>query len=237
MRGGGSYVEPYVAYVEGDNSVHYNKPKFFCKLTLSDDSVIELEGSGELTSAMKVEYSATCVSAEIGTKCTSIGQNAFSQGYNKSFSALTSITISDSVTSIGIAAFQFDSNIVSVKIGNSVTNIERCAFQGCSSLTSVTIPNSVVNIKFQAFYGCVGISSLFIGNHVTTIEDEAFYLCQNLNNITCNAATAPTITSDTFQKVKTNGVLYVPSGSSGYEVWMQNANYYLGLYNWTKVEQ
>jgi len=52
-----------------------------------------------------------------------------------------------------------------------------------------------------------------------------------------NAATAPTINSDTFRDVKTGGTLYVPSGSSGYDTWMQNANYYLGLYGWTKVEQ
>ena len=25
-EGGGNYIEPYVSYVEGDNSVHYNKP-------------------------------------------------------------------------------------------------------------------------------------------------------------------------------------------------------------------
>jgi hypothetical protein len=29
----------------------------------------------------------------------------------------------------------------------------------------------------------------------------------------------------------------VPSGSSGYDVWMGTGNYYLGKYNWTMVEQ
>jgi len=52
-----------------------------------------------------------------------------------------------------------------------------------------------------------------------------------------NAMTAPTIDSDTFQGIKTGGTLTVPQGSSGYNVWMQNAYYYLGYYNWTKVEQ
>jgi hypothetical protein len=51
------------------------------------------------------------------------------------------------------------------------------------------------------------------------------------------AATAPTIQSDTFRNLKTNGTLTVPNGSSGYDVWMGTGNYYLGLYNWTKVEQ
>jgi hypothetical protein len=37
--------------------------------------------------------------------------------------------------------------------------------------------------------------------------------------------------------VKTNGTLTVPTGSSGYDVWMGTGNYYLGKYHWTKVEQ
>ena len=48
---------------------------------------------------------------------------------------------------------------------------------------------------------------------------------------------APTIQSRTFQNVHASGTLRVPSGSSGYDVWMGTGNYYLGKYNWTKVEQ
>jgi len=29
----------------------------------------------------------------------------------------------------------------------------------------------------------------------------------------------------------------VPSGSTGYDVWMGTGDYYLGKYNWTKTEQ
>ena len=45
--------------------------------------------------------------------------------------------------------------------------------------------------------------------------------------------TAPTIHSETFLNVSTNGVLKVPVGSTGYNTWMSTANYYLGSYNWT----
>ena len=55
--------------------------------------------------------------------------------------------------------------------------------------------------------------------------------------IICNATTAPVIQNTTFLNVKTNGTLTVPSGSSGYDAWMDTGDYYLGLYNWTKVEQ
>ena len=40
-----------------------------------------------------------------------------------------------------------------------------------------------------------------------------------------------------FKNVKANGTLYVPIGSSGYNVWMGTSIFYLGYNNWTKVEQ
>ena len=60
---GESYIEPYVSYVDG-------------KLTLSNSDVVEIEGSGELTSSMISSYKNTLVSAEIGKLCTSIGRYA-----------------------------------------------------------------------------------------------------------------------------------------------------------------
>ena len=92
------------------------------------------------------------------------------------------------------------------------------------------------SIGSSAFNGCSGLTSIDISDSVTSIGGYFLYNCSSLRNITSNATTAPTIQSDTFKNVKTNGALYVPTGSSGYDTWMQNANYYLGLYNWTKVE-
>ena len=72
---------------------------------------------------------------------------------------------------------------------------------------------------------------------MTSIGAGAFSGCSGLTSITSLATTAPTIESSTFQNVKTGGTLYVPSGSTGYDVWMGTDDNYLGKYNWTKVEQ
>jgi hypothetical protein len=40
-----------------------------------------------------------------------------------------------------------------------------------------------------------------------------------------------------FSSVKTGDTLTVPSGSTGYDVWMGTGNYYLGKYGWKKVYQ
>ena len=118
-------------------------------------------------------------SVTIPNSVTSIGDEAFYW-----CGGLTSVTIPNSVTSIGSSAFRECSGLTSVTIGNSVTSIGNRAFCLCSSLTSVTIPNSVTSIGDEAFYWCKGLTSVTIGNSVTSIGDRAFENCHNLTSVT-----------------------------------------------------
>ena len=98
-------------------------------------------------------------------------------------SSLTSITIPNSVTSIGDHAFDGCSSLTSVTIPNSVTSIANRCFQDCSSLTSITIPNSVTSIEDRAFYRCSSLTSITIPNSVTSIGGGAFKSCSSLTSI------------------------------------------------------
>jgi hypothetical protein len=171
-------------------------------------------------------------SIDIPNSVTSIGNDSFS-----ACTSLTSIDIPNSVTSIGDSVFSNCRSITNIVIPNSVTSISDSAFTYCSSITSITIPDSVTSIGQYAFYNCSSLTSIDIPNSVTSIGGGAFRDCNGLTSITCNAVTAPTINKNTFQSIKTNGTLYVPIGSTGYEAWMYNRIHYLGYYNWTKVEQ
>jgi hypothetical protein len=71
------------------------------------------------------------------------------------------------VTSIGDQAFGATA-LTSVTIPNSVTNIGDSAFAQCTSLTNATIPRSVTRIGDEAFSG-TAMSGMIFPNSVTNI--------------------------------------------------------------------
>jgi len=117
-------------------------------------------------------------SITIPDSITSIGRSAFC------CCSLTSITIPDSITSIGKSAFSSCESLTSITIPNSVTYIGDYAFQDCDSLTSITIPKNVTSIGDYAFAWCYDLTSITIPNSVTSIGDSAFLECTSLTSIT-----------------------------------------------------
>ena len=95
---------------------------------------------------------------------------------------LTSITIPDGVTSIGVNAFGYCTSLTSITIPNSVTSIGNYALEYCTSLTSITIPDSVASIGNGAFYYCDILESITIPEGITSIGDKTFSYC-NLTSI------------------------------------------------------
>ena len=106
------------------------------------------------------------------------------------------------------------SGLTSVTIGNSVTSIGEYAFLDCSGLTSVTIPNSVKSIGSCCFYDCSGLTSVTIGNSVTSIGTKAFVNCPELLDVYCYAEKVPSTKSDAFDGSYPEYVtLHVPDAS------------------------
>ncbi len=100
----------------------------------------------------------------------SIGSNAFYYCDN-----LASVNIPDNCTDIGSYAFQSCSGLTSVNIPDNCTTINAGVFVACTSLTSITIPDAVTAIGASAFGGCTGLASLTVPNTVETIGSNAFY--------------------------------------------------------------
>lgn len=143
---------------------------------------------------------------------TSIGVNAFMYSY------LTSVTIPNSVTTISEGAFKYCSRLSNVTIPNGVTRISNDAFYHCSSLASVTIPNSVTSIGNYVFDGCSSLVSIEIPDSVTLIYGGAFFNCTSLTSVTVKAINPPLIEIDydgydPFNGCNQLGAFYVPAES------------------------
>ena len=99
-------------------------------------------------------------------------------------SSLTSVSIPNSVETIGGSAFQYCFGLTSLTMGNSVKSIGPAAFYECAGLTSVSFPNSLTTIGYNAFGGCYGLTSVSIPDGVTTIGKYAFDYYSKLTSIT-----------------------------------------------------
>ena len=118
-------------------------------------------------------------SITIPNTVTSIGSNAFCACYS-----LTNITIPSTVTSIGSSAFQNCSSLARITIPSTVTSIGSSAFYGCYSLPTITIPSTVTSIGNNAFCICYSLTSIIIPSSVTSIGSNAFQNCYSLTRIT-----------------------------------------------------
>lgn len=117
-------------------------------------------------------------SVSIPNSIKTIGRGAFSACSN-----LTSISIPNSVTFIGDCAFNDCTNLKSVSLSNSLDSIASQTFTDCSRLTSIVIPNSVISIGRYAFWGCSSLPSITIPNSVMSIGEWAFGECDSLSSI------------------------------------------------------
>ena len=118
---------------------------------------------------------------------------------NTLISGCQNTIIPNSVTTIYAGAFyRCRVTLKSITIPNSVRTIGDYAFGWCSSLTSVTLSSSVTSIGDRAFYSCSSLKSINIPNNVASIGEYAFYGCSSLYTIRVEATTPPTLGVDAF---------------------------------------
>ena len=97
-------------------------------------------------------------------------------------SAITSITVSDGVTSIGDYAFYCCDNLTAVALPTGITKIGDWAFSSCFRLSEFEFKNGLVSIGEEAF-AYTGLTSVAIPDSVKTIADGAFTACYELTTL------------------------------------------------------
>ncbi len=105
-------------------------------------------------------------SVTIPNSVTSIGASAFRECEKVQISNDHPHFFRDSSGALvqrkGSVLIHVPQNVTSYTVPNSVTSIGMQAFSGCSKLSSVTIPDSVTSIGSEAFSGCSNLSSVTI---------------------------------------------------------------------------
>lgn len=121
---------------------------------------------------------ASLTSVTLPETITSIGVRAFQ------YCPLSSITIPNAVTTIGTSAFQDCYNLESLMLPASLTSVPASMCYNSPQLQSVTIPDGVTSIGDYAFYKCSALKTASIPNGVTSIGEYAFYGCSQLSGVT-----------------------------------------------------
>mgnify|MGYP004458078301 CR=1 FL=1 len=123
----------------------------------------------------------------------------------KSNTAITSVTIPEGYTSIGISALSGCSGLTSITIPGSLQVIGATAFENCTKLTTVNFTeneNGTLKFMNKVFNGCTSLESINLPVQTTSVYDNGniFTGCTALKNITVSSG-------NTTYSVE-NGALY-----------------------------
>ena len=179
---GGSEADWANISIDSDNEALTSATIHFTEEPVPDCLTFALSEDGQSYSVTGCD---TSVNGEIvipstynGKPVTHIDETAFAYCLY-----LTSVTIPNSIVSIGYGAFKYCHSLQSITIPDSVVCISDDAFWDCKHLESVVIGSGVIDIGKYAFFSCMNLISLTIGENVETISENAFEYCKSLETI------------------------------------------------------
>ena len=149
---------PVSAFAESTPPPYYGPQKLDGDSTCTEDGntyTYSLSG----TTATLTSFTGTGTTVKVPRSVTTIDGNTYR------------------VTTIGenvFADYSFTSALSSVTLPDSIQTIENGAFFGCSLLSDITIPKDLITIGHGAFYHCSKLTSIKLPEGLTTIGDSAF---------------------------------------------------------------
>lgn len=162
---------------------------------------------------------ANAANLSIEGRETNIGDYAF-----RNFK-ITTLTIPNTVESIGQYAFASCSNLASITFPNQLKTIGNSAFYNCDALEAITLPNSLTTIGANAFDSSDYLKTITLGNgtgsnSLTTIAADAFKSCTAVSDIYCYADPTNLIWATTEnQNFKAGKETKCHVASSAYDTW------------------
>jgi len=101
---------------------------------------------------------------------------------------LSSLTLEEGVTAIGVASFAYCTGLKSLSLPSSLTTIDNQALFGCTGLKDVVLPEGLAHLNYAAFASCSGLRSINIPAGLHAIDDYVFYNCSGLTSVSLPAS-------------------------------------------------
>ena len=182
---------------------------------LSEDGTLRITGTGNMDED-PTWPKEQIVKVVVGKGATSISAKAFMDCTN-----LTTISLPETLRTIGTCAFYGCSNLDGVTLPSSLTAIGTSAFAECTALTSVAIPSGVKTVDMETFKNCKSLTEVSIQGKVTEIGTDAFMNCTNLESILLPSS-LKTLGEDAFRNCKSLKSVTIPNGvtSIGFQTFM-----------------
>ena len=130
---------------------------------------------------------------------------------------LTEVVLPNKVVSVGEGAFHGCYNLTKITLSDALTKIGDFAFYGCKGLTAINFPATLEEIGSAAFFGCQGLTTLDIPAATTIIGDLAFYQCNHLTEIKINTTSETIEFGDYIFWSELKSVITAPEGSKAAE--------------------
>lgn len=169
-------------------------------LTTAKDASHVYATAGDYVIALTVTGSARIYGTNSITHIFKNTKNSTQEGNYKYLNAIHSVRLGTNIN-LAARAFMCCYSLESISIPNTVTSIGTSAFNYCYSLASISIPNTVTSIGQGAFGYCYSLASISISNTVTSIGSGAFQYCYGLETLVVPATTA-TLSANAFASTK-----------------------------------
>ena len=139
---------------------------------------------------------------------SSIANNAYKA------TGIVSVSIPESVTSIGNSAFYSCTRLKSLRIPSRVTSYSYELTQNCNELEEVYLPEGITTIGGYAFKNCFVLPQIIVPSTIEKFDNvQHFYNCYKLTKVIIKALVPPPINSDSFVNTSSKMLIYVPNDS------------------------
>ena len=103
---------------------------------------------------------------------------------NKVVIGLPGAKIPSTVTAIGVAAFQYRTDIEQLTLSSNITEIGERAFANCTNINYLSMSDNLKIIGKEAFKACESLTSVTLGKGITEVAEGVFESCYSIGSVT-----------------------------------------------------